>query len=183
MAAAAELGMRNLAPEIHQAAEESQEEVLEVARSAEARLAACIGQSTVQEVDMAELNIVEKVIALEGVELFGSLSPEQLARIGAIAQEVKFPPEKVVLEPAKPVDALYVIVDGAVELSRNGEVLTVARQNEVLGAWALFDESDPMPVTRENGRGHAAAAHRRATISTTCCRTTARSPRRSSPPW
>src|SRR5205085_12033535 len=40
MAAAAELGMRNLAPDIHQAAEESQEEVLEVARSAEARLAA-----------------------------------------------------------------------------------------------------------------------------------------------
>jgi AAA family ATP:ADP antiporter len=40
MAAAAELGMRNLAPEIHQAGAESQEEVLEVARSAEARLAA-----------------------------------------------------------------------------------------------------------------------------------------------
>ena len=35
-----QLGMRRLAPEIHQAAEESQEEVLEVARSAEARLAA-----------------------------------------------------------------------------------------------------------------------------------------------
>ncbi len=40
MAAAAELGMRNLASEIHQAAEASEEEVLEVARSAEARLAA-----------------------------------------------------------------------------------------------------------------------------------------------
>jgi ATP:ADP antiporter, AAA family len=40
MAAAAELGMRNLAPDIHQAAEESRDEVLEVARSAEARLAA-----------------------------------------------------------------------------------------------------------------------------------------------
>jgi len=40
-----------------------------------------------------------------------------------------------------------VIVDGSVELSRNGQVLTVAGQNEVLGAWALFDESDPMPVT------------------------------------
>jgi hypothetical protein len=34
------LGLRNLAPEIHQAAAESQEEVSEVARSAEARLAA-----------------------------------------------------------------------------------------------------------------------------------------------
>jgi ATP:ADP antiporter, AAA family len=40
MAAAAELGMRNLAPDIHQAAEESRDEVMEVARSAEARLAA-----------------------------------------------------------------------------------------------------------------------------------------------
>lgn len=40
MAAAAELQLRSLAPEIHQAAEESQEEVGEVARSAEAKLAA-----------------------------------------------------------------------------------------------------------------------------------------------
>ena len=53
----------------------------------------------------------------------------------------------MILEPSKPADALYVIVDGSVELSRNGQVLTVARQNEVLGAWALFDESDPMPVS------------------------------------
>jgi len=96
---------------------------------------------------MPELNMVEKVIALEGVELFQSLSPEQLARIGSIAKEVRLTPHKDVIEPSKPVDSLYVIVDGAVELSRNGEPLTVARQNEVLGAWALFDESDPMPVT------------------------------------
>jgi CRP-like cAMP-binding protein len=96
---------------------------------------------------MSELNMVEKVIALEGVELFRSLSPEQLARIGSIAHEVRLPPHKDVIEPSKPVDALYVIVDGAVELARDGEPLTVARQNEVLGAWALFDESDPIPLT------------------------------------
>ncbi len=40
MAAAAELGMRDLAPEIHEAAEDCAEDVLEVARSAEAALAA-----------------------------------------------------------------------------------------------------------------------------------------------
>jgi CRP-like cAMP-binding protein len=96
---------------------------------------------------LAELNIVEKVIALEGVELLRGLSPEQLARIGTIAREEKYPPNKVILDPSKPADALYVIVDGSVELSRNGQVLTVAGQNEVLGAWALFDESDPMPVS------------------------------------
>ncbi len=95
---------------------------------------------------MPELNIVEKVIALEAVELLKNLSPEQLSRIATIAREVKHPPGKVILDPTQPLDALYVIVDGAVELSRNGEALHTAGQNEVLGAWALFDE-DPMPVS------------------------------------
>ena len=96
---------------------------------------------------MAELNIVEKVIALEGVDLLSTLSPEQLARIATIAQEQSFPPNRVVLEPEQPADALYVIVDGEVELSRNAESLTIAGRNDVLGAWALFDDADPIPVT------------------------------------
>jgi CRP-like cAMP-binding protein len=96
---------------------------------------------------MPELNIVEKVIALEGVDLLRNLTAEQLARIASIAQDVKFQPRQVVLDPAKPLDALYVIVDGAVELSRSGEPLYVAHQNDVLGAWALFDENDPLPVS------------------------------------
>lgn len=96
---------------------------------------------------MAELNIVEKVISLEGVELLSSLTPEQLARIGSIAQEVRVPPGNTILEAGKPLDALYVIVEGTVELSRSGQPLTTARENEVLGAWALFEEEDPLPVT------------------------------------
>jgi CRP-like cAMP-binding protein len=95
---------------------------------------------------MAELNIVEKVIALEGVDLMQNLTPEQLARLATIAKEVKFPPGKVILQPDKPLDALYTIVDGAVELQRGGETIHIARQNDVLGAWALFDP-EPMPVT------------------------------------
>jgi len=94
---------------------------------------------------MPELNIVEKVIALEGVELLRSLSPEQLSRIASIAKEMLISSGKVVLDPAQPLDALYVILDGTVELSRNDQRLHVAGQNEVLGAWALFDE-EPMPV-------------------------------------
>ena len=95
---------------------------------------------------MPELNIVEKVIALEGVELLQTLSPEQLSRMASIAREMVMPPGKTVLDPAQPLDTLYVVLDGAVELSRSNQALHVARQNEVLGAWALFDE-EPMPVT------------------------------------
>ena len=95
---------------------------------------------------MLEKNIVEKVIALEAVELLSSLTPDQLSRIALIAKEVSYPPEKVILQPSRPLEALYVILDGAVEISRNGQTLHVARQNEVLGSWALFDDS-PLPVT------------------------------------
>ena len=96
---------------------------------------------------MPKLNIVEQVIALEGVGLFGSLAPEQVARIATIAREVKFAPGAVILDASKPIDALYVIVEGSVELSHEGEPLTTARQDEVLGAWALFGDNDPMRVT------------------------------------
>ncbi|HUS08205.1 MAG TPA: cyclic nucleotide-binding domain-containing protein [Bryobacteraceae bacterium] len=94
---------------------------------------------------MAELNIVEKVIALEAVDLLKNLSPDQLSRIASIAKEVSVQPNHNILEASKPPDALYVILDGAVQISRKDEPLHVAHQNEVLGAWALFD-SDPMPV-------------------------------------
>ena len=98
---------------------------------------------------MAELNIVEKVIALEAVDLLRNLTPDQLSRIASIAREEKFAPGRVILEPGKALDALYVIVDGVVEISRGGDVLHMASQNEVLGAWALFDP-DPLPVTAKS---------------------------------
>lgn len=95
---------------------------------------------------MAELNIVEKAIALEGVDLLSGLTPDQLARIASIASKVRVAPGKVVLAPAKPLDALFVVLDGGVSLAKDGAEIHVARQNEVLGAWALFD-NEPMPVT------------------------------------
>ena len=94
---------------------------------------------------MSELNIVEKVLALEAVDLLNKLTPDQLARIASIAKEIRYAPGKVILEPDKPLDALYVVLDGAVEMKRGEEILTVARQNDVIGAWALFDP-EPMPV-------------------------------------
>jgi len=96
---------------------------------------------------MPELNIVEKVIALEGVELLGNLAPDQLARVAAIAREVQSVPGAVILDGSKSIDALYVIVEGAVELSHANEPLTTAREGKVLGAWALFTDNDPIRVT------------------------------------
>ncbi len=97
-----------------------------------------------------DLNIVEKVIALEGVELFKGLTPDQLARIGAIADVQHVPAAHVVIRPDQPVNSLYIVFDGAVEISRDGEVMHTAGHNEVLGTWALFDDT-PLPVTATAG--------------------------------
>lgn len=94
---------------------------------------------------MAELNIVEKVIALEAVDLLKNLSAEQLSRIASIAREVRYPPGKVILGPDMNPDALFVILEGAVSISRDNVELHTAHENEVLGAWALFDP-EPMAV-------------------------------------
>jgi CRP-like cAMP-binding protein len=93
-----------------------------------------------------ELNIIEKVIALEGVELLKNLNPDQLARIATIAKDIQCPPGKIIVQPDKTLDSLYVILDGRVEISQKEQPLTTAAQNDVLGAWALFDP-EPMPVT------------------------------------
>ena len=95
---------------------------------------------------MRELNIVEKVIALEAVDLLKNLTPDQLSRIATIAKEVTYPPGATILEPTKSADALYVILDGAVEIATRDGASTSARQNDVLGAWALFDP-EPLHVT------------------------------------
>ena len=95
---------------------------------------------------MAELNLVERVIALEGVDLLQNLNPDQLSRVASIATEVRHAEGQVILQPSVPLDALFVVLDGSVELSQNGEAVHTAKQNDVLGAWGLFD-SEPMPLT------------------------------------
>jgi CRP-like cAMP-binding protein len=95
---------------------------------------------------MAELNLIDKVIALEGVDLLKGLKPDQLAYVAAIATELRHPAGHVVLDPSSSLDALFVVLDGSVALTRDGVDLHTATENDVLGAWALFDPS-PMPVT------------------------------------
>lgn len=95
---------------------------------------------------MQELNIVERVIALESVGLLGGLTPDQLARIAAVATQEHAPPGRVILTPEQPLDAMYVILDGCVELLKDDRPIEHARQNDVLGSWALLDPS-PLPVT------------------------------------
>jgi CRP-like cAMP-binding protein len=96
---------------------------------------------------MSNLGIVEKVIALEDVEVFSDLTPDQLARVAAIAKEVRLAPGELVLDGTKRIEALYVIVEGAVDVQHGDEKLLSLRPGQVLGTWAIFEDPDPAWVT------------------------------------
>jgi CRP-like cAMP-binding protein len=97
-----------------------------------------------------ELNLIEKVIALEGVDVLGRLDPEHVASIAMIASEAQYPSGSVILEETRPVDALYVILDGSVEVTHQGRRIDEAKRGAFLGLWALLDENDPVALTAKS---------------------------------
>ena len=96
---------------------------------------------------MANLNVVEKVIVLEAVEMFQGMSPRQLARVSAIAKEVRFAAGEFILDPAQHRNGLHVIVDGTAELRHGNEPVSKVGKGHVLGMWSIFEDTDPMHIT------------------------------------
>lgn len=92
------------------------------------------------------LTTIEKVLLLQGVDIFLETETEHLAKVAAIAQEVRFAPGTVIFREGEPSDALYVVLEGTVSLRKAELEKTAVREKETFGMWALLDES-PRLVT------------------------------------
>ena len=86
------------------------------------------------------LTIVEKVILLQSVDVFGEVSTEQLAHLAAIAEEYEEPKDTRVYSESDPSDAMYIVLTGKVRLHRGDTEVTVAGAETAFGTWALFDD-------------------------------------------
>jgi hypothetical protein len=76
---------------------------------------------------MKKMALIEKVVVLQGVDLFATCNAEQVLQLASIASEIWFKPGGVVYRQNEPPDALYCIVEGKVDLtSENGESFRVA---------------------------------------------------------
>jgi hypothetical protein len=91
-----------------------------------------------REDDMNEL-VVKRLFALEGVEIFARSDVDDLAAVAAVAREHTFNRGVQVYGDGDPGDALYVIVEGAMEARRDGEVLMRMTSKECFGETSLFD--------------------------------------------
>jgi CRP-like cAMP-binding protein len=82
---------------------------------------------------------VKNLFALEGVEIFAQSDVDDLAAVASVAKEHVFRKGERIYAEGDPGDALYVIVEGAVEARREGEVVLTMRSRESFGETSLFD--------------------------------------------
>ena len=86
------------------------------------------------------LTVLEKVDLLQHAEIFREVRTESLARIASIAQEVGFQPLQPLYNENEAVDAMFVLLEGEVMLTRSGRGEHKAGEFQVTGASAVLAE-------------------------------------------
>ncbi len=83
--------------------------------------------------------LIEKVMILKGSEFFRNFPGADLAGIASLAAEVSFDRGDVVFEQGDEGDAFYVVVQGAIRISRGSTELATLGSREGFGEMAILD--------------------------------------------
>ena len=86
------------------------------------------------------MELVEKVLLLQRVDLLRGARGSHLALLAGIADVIAVEPGEILLSPGEPLTAMYVVTRGSVKLHGVGEHITVST-GDAFGTWALIDES------------------------------------------
>ena len=92
------------------------------------------------------MSLIDKVLALRRLDLFAEIPAEQLSLVAAVAREATYAPGEVVCRQDDPPGDLILMLDGDVELERDGRPMGRLAPGEALGAFGLFEDA-PRPVT------------------------------------
>jgi CRP-like cAMP-binding protein len=88
---------------------------------------------------MEQLTTLDRAIRLQKVDLFADLQTEPLALVASIAKQIEMPAGHTLVSQDSPIDALYVVLEGKIEMRRGGDVMFTVGSGETIGNWALFD--------------------------------------------
>jgi hypothetical protein len=90
------------------------------------------------------MQLVEKVLLLQRVDLLRGARGSHLALLASIADEITVEADTTIIAAGEPTTAMYIVTGGSVELQGVGQHITVAVE-DAFGTWALIDES-PSPI-------------------------------------
>lgn len=92
------------------------------------------------------ITTVEKVLFLKSIDLFRALPGEELAQIADIAEEVPVGAGDVVFAEGDPGEALYIVVEGRVQVLKGDRKLAELGERECFGEMSVLD-SEPRSAT------------------------------------
>lgn len=95
---------------------------------------------------MEQLTTLDRAIRLAKVELFSDLDTDMLALLASIARQIKVEKGEKLVERGGSLAALYVVLEGSIEMRRGDSLLFSVGADETIGNWALFDRA-PSVVT------------------------------------
>jgi CRP-like cAMP-binding protein len=82
-----------------------------------------------------------KVEALKRAPLFEGLSRKELVELARVSEDLEVPPGKVLCKEGEIGHEFFVIVDGEVEVTRNGTRVATRAGGEFFGEIALLEET------------------------------------------
>lgn len=97
------------------------------------------------------LTQVEKALKLRAVDVLKQAASEDLAYVAQLASEVTLEEGEVVYREHDAPDALYVVIEGEVELTQGDVDIGVAEPGEAFGSWALVDDAPRVASAKARG--------------------------------
>ena len=107
-------------------------------RDAEIALPGRSQDDVTEEVDMMPL--IEKVMILKGSEFFRNFPGSDLAGIAALTDVIHVQKDEVIFEQGEDGDAFYIVVQGAVRITRGATLLATLGSREGFGEMAILDK-------------------------------------------
>jgi CRP-like cAMP-binding protein len=86
------------------------------------------------------LTTIEKALFLQDIDIFKHTLTEDLAHIAEITKEIECKPDEIIFKEGEISDAMYMVIEGQVRLTRGGQEVMIAEEKDVFGTWALFDD-------------------------------------------
>lgn len=87
-----------------------------------------VQRNFVSRLRITMLTTVEKVIFLKDIDIFEFTSTEDLAHIAAITDEVEFQAKETIFEEGEISDAMYMVIEGKVRLTRGDQEVMIAQK-------------------------------------------------------
>lgn len=97
---------------------------------------------------------IERVIFLQSIELFKDIPSEQLAHLAGITRSFAGKKNEVLFEEGDSSRSLYLLINGKVKLTRNGELRKEISNAEAIGVWGFFDGKDRLMTATNEEESH-----------------------------